>query len=229
MSSGPSRIAEAIVAVFVPPACREEVLGDLHERYRSPRQYILEALCTVPLVILSRIRRTADPQILVIQAFAVYASFLGAAWLKDRTLLSEQWGLLRLAIPPAMTILGLILDDAFANPGRRSAVSLARGPVLGLFFVVVSQETFQASSPDLALPRWVTFYGCAMSLLLASTVRMWFPPVTNQLQGAHAPARWLKQASGSQGNPQGGIRVLETIFLIVMVVLLVAYQLWRRA
>src|SRR5437016_2809889 len=46
MCSGPSKAAEAIVAVFVPPACREEVLGDLHERYSSPRQYALDALRT---------------------------------------------------------------------------------------------------------------------------------------------------------------------------------------
>jgi hypothetical protein len=81
MNSGLSKTAEAIVAGFVPPASREEVLGDLHERYRSPRQYGVDALCTVPLVILSRIRRTADPQMLLIQAFALYVSFLGAAYL----------------------------------------------------------------------------------------------------------------------------------------------------
>ena len=75
MNPGPSKAAEAIVAVFLPPACREEVLGDLHERYRSPRQYGLEALRTVPLVILSRIRRTADPQVILMQAFALYVSF----------------------------------------------------------------------------------------------------------------------------------------------------------
>ena len=62
MHAGPSKTAEAIVAVFVPPACREEVLGDLHERYRFPLQYGLDALRTVPLVIISKIRRTADPE-----------------------------------------------------------------------------------------------------------------------------------------------------------------------
>jgi hypothetical protein len=252
MYSGPSKTVEAIVAVFVPPACREEVLGDLHERYRSPRQYTLDALRTVPLVIISRIRRTADPQILVMQAFVLYVSFLGAAWLRDRALLGEQWGLLRLAIPAAMMILGLILDDTYANPGRRSALNPARGPVLGLIFVLTSQEMFQISNPDLALPRWITFYGCAMSFLLSSAVRMWFPPVTDQLQGANAPAHWLKQAGGSSENPQGDIRVLKAVFVIVTVaivgtwmfmraapprtqivpillVLLVAYQVWKRA
>ena len=87
MNRGPSKAVEAIVAVFVPPACREEVLGDLHERYRSPLPYAWEALCTAPLVIASRVRRTTDPQVLLMQAFALYMSFLGAAWFQDPALL----------------------------------------------------------------------------------------------------------------------------------------------
>ena len=81
MNSGPPKTVEALVAVLVPPACREEVLGDLHERYRSAAQYSLDAASTVPLVILSRIHRTADSRALLIQAFAFYASFLAAAWI----------------------------------------------------------------------------------------------------------------------------------------------------
>ncbi len=229
MCFGPSKTVEAIVAVFVPPACREEVLGDLHERYRSPRQYILDALHTVPLVIMSRIRRTADPQILVIQAFVLYLSFLGAAWLRDRALPDEQWGLLRLAIPAAVALLGLILDDIYADPGRRSALSLARGPVLGLIFVLASQELFQVSDPALALPRWITFYGCAMSFLLSSAIRMWLPPVTDQLQGVNAPAHWLRRAGESPENPQAEIRVLKTVFVIVTVAIVVAWMFTRPA
>ena len=132
MYSGPSKTAEAIVAIFIPPACREEVLGDLHERYRSSGQYGVEAVRTIPLVIISRIRRIADPQVLLMQALVLYASFLGAAWLKNRSFLSEQWGFGRLAIPAGMAMLGLILDDTYTNPGRRSPLRLARGPVIGL-------------------------------------------------------------------------------------------------
>jgi hypothetical protein len=202
MNSGPSRIAEAVVAIVVPPACREEVLGDLHERFKSPLQYTADALHTVPLVIISRMRRTADPQILLIQAFALYMSFLGAAWLNDGAILQEQWGLLRLAIPAAMATLGLILDDIYANPGRRSPLNLARGPLLGLVMALASQGLLWISNPDLTLPRWVMFYGCAMSLLLSSAVRILVPPVTEQLLGASAPALWLKQAGGSRGSPE---------------------------
>jgi hypothetical protein len=75
MASGPPKTFETAVAVVIPPACREKVLGDLHERYRSAAQYGLDAASTVPLVILSRIHRTADSRALLIQAFAFYASF----------------------------------------------------------------------------------------------------------------------------------------------------------
>jgi hypothetical protein len=251
MNSGPSKTAEAIVAVFVPPACREEVLGDLHERYSSSGQYGLDAVRTIPLVIISRIRRTADPQVLLMQAFALYASFLGAAWLKDRTFLSEQWGLLRLAIPAGMATLGLMLEDAYARPGRRSPLKLARGPVLGLGLALASQGMFRISNPDLALPTWITFYGCTLSLLLSSAVRMLFPPATDQLQGANVPADWLKQSSGSLGNAGTSTRVVKGVAAIVAVVivgtwmanhaalpkarivtlllvLLIAYQVWKR-
>jgi hypothetical protein len=252
MSSGPSKPAEAIVAVLIPPACRAEVVGDLHERFKSPLQYAADALRTVPLVIISRMRRTADPQILLIQAFALYISFLGAAWLKDGAVLRERWGVLRLAIPAAMAMLGLILDDTYANPGRRSALNFARGPLLGLVLALASQGMLWIGNPDLAIPRWIMFYGCAMSLLLSSAVRMLFPPVTGQLLGANAPALWLKQAGVSRGSPQVIIRVLKGITAVValaivgtwitersvpskagvvmlLVVLLVAYQISKRS
>jgi hypothetical protein len=220
MSSGPSKAAEAIVAVFVPPACREEVLGDLYERYSSPGQYGLDALCTVPLVIMSRIRRTADPQVLLMQAFGLYVSYLGAAWFKDAALLRQQWGLLRLAIPAGMALLGLILDDTYAAPGRRSSLSLVRGPVIGLGLALVSQGVFWAGNPDLAVPRWIMFYGCAMGLLLSSAVRMLCPPGTDQLQGANAPALWLKQVGGSAGNAQGIPLVVKGVAAIVAVAII---------
>ena len=181
MYSGPSKAAEAIVAVFVPPACREEVLGDLHERYTSPRQYGFDALRTVPLVIVSRIRRTADPQVLSIEAFVMYLSFLGAAWFKDGAFLQQQWGLLRLAVPAGMALLGLMIDGAYARPGRRSLRTAVRGPVFALGLAFLSQGVLWAGGPNLAVPRWIMLYGCAMSLLLVSAVRMLFPPGSDEM------------------------------------------------
>lgn len=60
MESNPSKIAEALVYWLLPPACREEVLGDMRERNQSSVQYLVEATCTVPSVIYSRIRRCPE-------------------------------------------------------------------------------------------------------------------------------------------------------------------------
>ncbi|MCU1275042.1 MAG: hypothetical protein JWO48_2473, partial [Bryobacterales bacterium] len=123
-------------------------------------------------------------------------------------------------------------EDTYADSGSRSPLRLIRGPVLGLGLALVSQGVFWAGSPHLAVPRWIMFYGCAMSFLLSSAVRLLFPPTPDRLQGANAPALWLKQASGPAGNPHGVIRAVKgvaAIFAVAAVVLFVviAYQLWR--
>jgi hypothetical protein len=232
MPSGPSRIAEALVAFFTPPACREEVLGDLHERYSSSAQYGWEALCTVPMVIASRIRRTADAQVLTMQAFALCLSFLGAAWFADRALIRQQWGLLRLAIPAAMALAGIVFEDAYASPGRRSPLKLVRGPVVGLGLALFSQAVFWSGHPDLAVPRWIAFNGCALSLLLSSAIRLSFPPPGDQLQGASAPAYWLKRGKESGGRKQkseGGRLGAVKVAIVCAVLMLAASFLWWGA
>jgi hypothetical protein len=70
MKSAPLNWIEAPIGLLIPPACREEVLGDLYQRYAGPRQYLLDALRAVPLVIASRVRRTTDPAVLLIEALA---------------------------------------------------------------------------------------------------------------------------------------------------------------
>jgi hypothetical protein len=251
MRSRPSRAAEAILAIFVPCACREEILGDLHERYRSPLQYGLEALRTIPLVIISRVRRTADPQVLLIQAFALYISFVGAAWFKDAAILREQWGLLRLAIPAGMVVLGVVLDDTYARPGPQSPLMLVRAPFMGIGLALATQGMLYVRQPDLTVPILIVLYGSAASLLLSSGIRMSFPPAANQLHGPSVPTFWLKHTSGKGGSLQGLVRVLKAVAAIVVVVIVgwwlsihtslpgtmivpllfvlsVAYLIWRR-
>jgi hypothetical protein len=185
------------------------------------------------------------------QALALYVGFLGAAWLVDRAILQDQMGLLRLAVPVAMVLLGLILDDTYTRSKRRSSLDLARGPVLGIALALLSQAAFRLGNSRLAVPYWIVFYGCAMSLLLSSAIRMLFSPVTDQLQGANAPALWLKQTGGSPGNGQiVMVQIAKAIFTIValaglaawlanryslpqrrmgalVLVLFIAYQAWR--
>jgi hypothetical protein len=226
MPSVPSQTAEAIVAILLPPVCREEVLGDLHQRYRSPRQYFFDALSTIPFVILSRIRRTADPQLLVMQALALYLSFAGAAWFRDRTLLSQEWGILRLAYPAAMVLLGLILHDAYRKPGRRSSWSMSLGPCVGLGLALLSQGMLRSRYPQAALPIGILVYGCAASLLLSSAIRLLFPPGSQQLQGVNVPASWLKRAVDPLEIPHGVMRMGKVV--LVLCVVLIAVEIWIR-
>lgn len=232
MHAAPSRFAEALVAVVLPPACREEVLGDLHERYRSPWQYASDALLTAPLVVWSRIRRTADAQVLLIQAFALYLSFLGAAEWTDAALLHEQWGMVKLAIPAAMFLLGSVLEDAYACPGRRSLLALVRGPLVGLGMALLSQGVVRAGSSDLLIPGRVLISGCGMSLLLASAVRMLFAPFAGSLKGAAGPALWLKRAAGTDGSLEVWVRILQGV-VAVLGCLIIGYlafclRSWKR-
>ena len=90
------------------------MLGDLHERYKSPARYLADAITTAPFVILSRIRRATDPQFLLLEALLIYASYVVVAWYQDRALLAGQSGLLRLAIPAGIT---LVLAMRWKRPG----------------------------------------------------------------------------------------------------------------
>lgn len=216
MQAVPPKAAERLMGFLIPPASREEVLGDLHERYRCRRQYIRDVVFTVPLVIASRIRRTVDPLVLLMEAFILYTSFLAAAWYKDRTFLNGQWGLLRLAIPAAIALVVLMLDDAYARPGKPSLLKQIRGPALGVGVALLSQ----------AIPRWIMFCGGGMGLLLVSATRLLFPPVAGRPQGANGPAVWLEHAGEPVNMSSDVIRLLKSVGAIVA--LLVVYELSKR-
>jgi hypothetical protein len=65
--TAPPRLLERLVFHVIPPAAREAVAGDLCELYQSPLQYLLSAAGTLPFVIASQIRRTANLPVLVLQ------------------------------------------------------------------------------------------------------------------------------------------------------------------
>jgi hypothetical protein len=185
MQSAPREWMEAVVGFLIPPACREEVLGDLHERYTGPRRYIADAVRTVPLVIASRIRRTADPQVLLMEAFALYISFLAAAWrFEGLPFLYTQRGFLRLAIPAAVALVALILADAYANPRKRAGLTPILEAALGVALAFLSQSALWFVDRELLVPRGVMISAGGMSVLLVSTLRMLFPSAANRPRGA---------------------------------------------
>ncbi len=210
-SRAPCTAAECVVAFLLPPACRESVLGDLYERYTSPRQYLLDAVCAVPLVVFSRIRRTTDLRVLLMEASVLYLSFLAAARYMDSGFLSDPRGMFRLAIPPAAVLVALMLGDAYADPRKPSAVKPIRGTALAVGFALFLQALLSMGNRELALPFWILLSGGGASLLLVSALRLLFPPVADVPQSASGPAFWQEPWSELM-NP----RQKTLIFWIVL-------------
>jgi hypothetical protein len=204
MPSGPSKALEAIVGFFVPPACREEVLGDLHEKYSGTAQYILLALQVVPCVIVSRIWRTTDIFVLLTEALLIYGSFLAAVWYTDKAQLTDPWELVRLGIPTVLNVVALALEHAWDFEARWPLM-LIRGGAIGVSIAF-------------------NVYGACAGLLLVSAVEILFRPGANlPQQGAGGPVFWLKQRSESASVSSGtkfsiAVAVVITLEAIIQAV-----------
>jgi len=181
----PSRLAETLVGWLIPPASREHVVGDLHERYRAPLQYFWEATLTVPMVVASRIRRTTDPGVFLMEALAVYASFLVAAWWQlGVAFLTSENGLVRLSAPTAAALAAVVLAVAYADPQKRWALQPLHQAVLGVGCAFLWEGLVGFAWPEWHVPLGIMIGGGGMSILLLSALRMLFPPDEQKPRGA---------------------------------------------
>lgn len=187
MESQPPKIAETLVYWLLPPACREEVLGDMRERYRGLAQYLIEATSTVPSVIYSRIRRTTDAVIALMEAVSIFTAYVMSAWWLNRPMLIREYGFAQLAIASAIFLAAIILADAYSDPKKRSPLKPLLGPAIG-FALSYLMELNRGWAPSLPILAW----GGALSVLIVSTIRLAFPPVAERPQTANIPAFWQK-------------------------------------
>jgi hypothetical protein len=188
MESGPSKVAETIAGYLLPPACREEILGDMRERYRSALGYFVDALQMIPCVIYSRICRTTDAVIALMEVASMYTAFVLAAKWFDSTLISANSGLARLAIPPVVVLVVICVADAYSTPQRRWPLKPLFAPILGFTVAYLEQSIHR----QWTLPASVFALGSGTGLLFASTLRLAFPPITDRPHAAKVPAFWQK-------------------------------------
>ena len=122
MEARPPALADAIVRALIPPACREAVIGDLWERYRSPAGLRLRGAARAPLPGFSRIRRTTNAPMVALAFLMLFASFGGRPrlWLN--------------AVIPALAVLAAFSaprrvsqDSSRPRHGARSAMGRRRG------------------------------------------------------------------------------------------------------
>lgn len=185
MESGPPKVIETAIGWLIPPACREEVLGDLRELYRSPAQYLFEAACTIPCVVVSRIRRTTAATLLLMEWMSIYAMLVFATLCLDRAALSEQWMCVRLAVPPAIILVVMTLGDVYAA-GKRG-FDPVMGPAVGLS---IAAAFAVKNFPE--LPAFVFSLGGGAGTLIVATLRVMFPPPAYRPLVARIPAFWQR-------------------------------------
>ncbi len=174
---------EKLIAPLIPRACREEVLGDLHECSATPGNYVLQALRTVPLVIASRIRRTWEPMLFAIQAAVLYFSFYAAASRTMPWFTEDLFGLLSLAIPCAAALAALVIEEAYAAPNRTAAERWGLPAAVAIVAAFASQAALLAFRSSFALPLIITFRGAAAGLTWMLLIRAVIPPPSRSRRG----------------------------------------------
>ena len=172
--AGPPKIIEAAVALVVPPASREHVLGDLQERYAGTRNYLADALSAVPGSIAGRLLRV-DRLLLAIEAGALYLSFLTAAWAAlGAAYLCQHGDFLRLLLPAALAVAELVTGDVY-DAGEWRTPLISAGMAVGCAAAVTGAH---------APLRWpVLASGGILAFVLLSTLRVWFPSGGNRPRG----------------------------------------------
>lgn len=154
-----------------PAAVREDVLGDLYERYSTPARYIASAANLAPRLLLSRIRRTADPRLTLLAFCLIYSYSLAAAWI-----FSVEASLAALATPAAFAVVTMLVADAYMRQPR---------PALGAF----AGTLVMVLATGRTLPVSVLLAAAVASSALVSLLRaVWMPQTPRpQVAGCSSP------------------------------------------
>ena len=177
LNIGPPPALEKLVWHLLPPVVREEVAGDLWERFRSPLRYLADALATLPFVIASQARRQTSGPLLLLQGFTIFASFGGFEPRFGPAGLPMSQRALCATVP---ALAALLLRAAYrptdAWTGSRAAVDL----LWTLVAVLGGQLLALLIYPALAVPTGFFVGGLLFSLTMQLVLRSG----TNLVNGA---------------------------------------------
>jgi len=112
-------VIDWLVRTLIPPAARESVVGDLWERYRSPGQYLFEALKILPYVVVSQVRRSTSFPLAATQAiilFGCLGGFVAPADPRASVIPAPRWE--AAAVAAMAGLVALLLRDAYRATER---------------------------------------------------------------------------------------------------------------
>ena len=155
LETRPPVLIDAVVRALIPPACREHVIGDLWERYRSPWQFVLDAAGTIPFVVASQIRRTSTLAGVVIHAFILFVS-LGVSSKRPVAAVAALGG----------AMLGFVLRDAYKRGISISVKQVAVDLGFGASGLIASQAIVALAQPgQLLTPSSYTVCAVAFGVI----------------------------------------------------------------
>lgn len=166
LNAGPPRLLERAVAPLIPPVVREEIVGDLWERFRSPTQYFADAMLALPYLIASQTRRATEGRLFALQAFTIFASFGGfEPTLGPATV--TMWQRALLATLPALA--ALLLRNAYRRSDEWTA-RRAAGDLAAMLLAVLAVESLVAvlGARGIVDPYWRIWDGFLIGGLLFS-------------------------------------------------------------
>jgi hypothetical protein len=201
----PPRLLETALYLLLPPDSREHVLGDLQERCTSTKSYLIDALAVLGPVIISRIRRTTDFQVFLMEALTIYLSFTSAAWyLGEQSFLYHHIGFLRLALPTTAAVTALLFCNAYSDLDKRFFSKAILQSVGSLSLAALGQVLIYHAHAAFAVPFRIMMYGSVLSCLLISPLRMLFPPTLRRpkLVTSNQPRPFQVRPLGSAVSPQ---------------------------
>jgi hypothetical protein len=172
METHPPRLIEALVERLLPHACRENVMGDWAERYRSPQQYVFRALAALPRIIASQVRRTFRLGLFLGEASVLYIAFGAASLVGGPAYLYDHRLLIPLVIVIGIALFVLILRDAYTNsedlPEARARRDI--GFALGCA-VCLEALLFAFTGSRWTVPLWLLIVGSAAAVPMLYMLR----------------------------------------------------------
>lgn len=155
METGPPKITEGLFSFLIPPPVREEISGDLCERYRSNGQYAKEVIEMLPYVVANQIRRNTSFPLFGIQAFLIFFCLGGFVAATDAAALDvPRW--LRAVPPAALALVALLLRDAYRGTQLRPVWSAVLDLAIVVLVVLLLQFLLAVLSAASVLnPDWV--------------------------------------------------------------------------
>ena len=192
METHPPELIEAIIARLIPPACRENVMGDWAERYKSPAQYLFSALAALPFIVASQILRTFRLAVLFSQAAVLYFAFAGASLAGSGGLNHQP---LPLVIIIGIALFVLVVRDAYVNPEEQPARRALRDVGFSIGIVICCQGLLRDLQLfNLALHPWLALAGSALSMPMLYMLRRFFEASReNTAAPASGPASSLNE------------------------------------